>query len=60
MDQWKRSSFCKADEPMCVEVFVGGNGVAVRDSKNPAGPMLSFTADEWSAFVAGVKNGEFD
>jgi hypothetical protein len=34
--------------------------VAVRDSKDPAGPVLTFTAPEWSAFLAGVRDGEFD
>jgi hypothetical protein len=32
----------------------------VRDSKDQAGPILVFTPAEWSAFVAGVKGGEFD
>lgn len=32
----------------------------VRDSKDPDGPTLAFTAAEWAAFIAGVKDGEFD
>lgn len=44
----------------CAEVRRGKNKVAVRDSKNPEGHVLFFTHDEWRAFVAGVKNGEFD
>jgi hypothetical protein len=32
----------------------------VRDSKDPQGPVLLFTPDEWRAFVGGVRNGEFD
>ncbi|MEV6149784.1 DUF397 domain-containing protein [Nonomuraea sp. NPDC052129] len=32
----------------------------MRDSKDPDGPVLSFTPDEWRAFTAGVKDGEFD
>jgi len=35
-------------------------GRAVRDSKDPAGPILRFTAREWAAFVGGAKDGEFD
>jgi hypothetical protein len=43
-----------------VEVaFVDGQ-VAVRDSKNPTGPTLVFTAAEWTAFVGGVAAGEFE
>lgn len=45
----------------CVEVGEGACGmVHVRDSKAPDGPMLSFTTDEWCAFLAGAKAGEFD
>lgn len=33
---------------------------AVRDSKDPTGPALTFTAAEWSAFTAGVRASEFD
>jgi hypothetical protein len=34
--------------------------ITIRDGKNPDGPKLIFTPDEWQAFVAGVKDGEFD
>jgi hypothetical protein len=44
----------------CVEVAVIGRTVAVRDSKDREGPMLSFRLDEWKAFLAGVRDGEFD
>ena len=59
MENWIKSSYCAADKPQCVEVAFGDHGVHVRDSKNP-GPVLCFTADEWSAFLAGMKAGEFD
>lgn len=57
---WRKSkrSFVEGDE--CVEVAeLGGNAVALRDSKNPAGPNLRFTASEWGAFLDGVRRGEF-
>ena len=45
----------------CIEVAqLPGGSVAVRDSKDPAGPVLCFTPDEWSAFIGGAKAGEFD
>lgn len=45
----------------CVEVaFLESGQIAVRDSKNQAGPVLTFTPSEWDAFVAGAKDGEFD
>lgn len=34
--------------------------IIVRDSKDPDGPILEFTPEEWTSFVIGVKNGEFD
>ncbi|MEU4578979.1 DUF397 domain-containing protein [Nonomuraea sp. NPDC023979] len=45
----------------CVEVSpLADGGVAVRDSKAPDGLTLAFTAPEWAAFLAGVRDGEFD
>ena len=56
---WFRSSF-SGTHGNCVEVAILPDAVVVRDSKNPDGPTLTFTPDEWEAFVAGAKNGEFD
>ncbi|MEU7478153.1 DUF397 domain-containing protein [Lentzea sp. NPDC042327] len=55
---WKKSTF---SEPKgeCVEVAMANGGVLVRDSKNPAGPVLWFTKFEWIAFLYGVLAGEF-
>ncbi|WP_433734340.1 DUF397 domain-containing protein [Nocardia sp. CA-129566] len=45
----------------CVEVaFLDGGHVGMRDSKNPTGPALVFSASEWKAFTVGVNDGEFD
>ena len=45
----------------CVEVADNLAGiVAVRDTKNRDGGTLIFTDAEWTAFVGGVKDGEFD
>ena len=50
----------------------GGNGncvevadnlaavVAVRDSKDPGGPVLVFAAEGWRRFTVEVKGGEFN
>ncbi|MDP9825970.1 hypothetical protein J2S57_001719 [Kineosporia succinea] len=38
--------------------FLGEGRVALRDSKDPEGPVLRFTRGEWSAFVDGVAGGE--
>ena len=34
--------------------------VEVRDSKAPGEAVLAFRPDEWEAFIAGAKDGEFD
>ena len=34
--------------------------ILIRDSKDPSGPVLAFNEAEWTAFIAGVKDGEFD
>lgn len=44
----------------CVEVGACDCGIQVRDSKDQTGPVLSFTHAEWNAFLAGVRNNEFD
>lgn len=44
----------------CVEVGHGVDRVLVRDSKDPDGPVLSFTPDEWAAFLTGCRRREFD
>ena len=44
----------------CVEVAIGDDFVAVRDSKDPEESILQFSHDEWKAFLNGVKDGEFD
>ncbi|MCE6994690.1 DUF397 domain-containing protein [Saccharothrix sp. S26] len=51
---WRKSSFSSSGE--CVEVAPAGEGFAMRDSKNPAGPTLSFPAGEWRQFLAGLKD----
>jgi hypothetical protein len=43
-----------------VEVARVDDGYAMRSSEHPDGPILLFTVAEWDAFVAGVRDGEFD
>jgi hypothetical protein len=57
---WRKSSYSNGAGGMCVEVATVGDGVAVRDSKDPWGPLLAFSAAEWDAFLAGARAGEFD
>jgi len=56
---WRKSS--RSGTNGCVEVALDPAEVAVRDSKQQGrGPVLRFNAHEWEAFLAGVRNGEFE
>jgi hypothetical protein len=56
--KWHKSTRCGNNT--CVEVArVNDDEYLVRDSKNPNIAPLSFTAEEWTAFVDGVAAGEF-
>jgi Domain of unknown function (DUF397) len=58
---WRKSSHSGPNGGNCVEIGHLPDGqVAVRNSRHPSGPALLFTPDEWTAFVAGVKDAEFD
>jgi hypothetical protein len=57
--RWVRSRTCSSDG--CVEVaHLADGSVAVRDSKDVRKAAHVFDREEWSAFITGVKNGEFD
>jgi Domain of unknown function (DUF397) len=55
---WHKST--RSGSGACVEVATLDRVVGVRDSKDSQGPVLVFRFDEWSAFLAGVRDGEFD
>ena len=55
---WRKSS--RSQYNACVEVCFLDDRVPLRNSRDPEGPVLVFTAPEWDAFVEGVKLGEFD
>jgi hypothetical protein len=59
--RWRKSSYSGSNGGACVEVTILPDGAwAVRDSKDPGGAKLAFSADEWAVFTVGVKAGEFD
>ena len=56
---WFKSSYSGNGD--CIEIiFQLGGGVLIRDTKDRTGPVLAFTEEEWRAFIAGVRNHEFD
>jgi Domain of unknown function (DUF397) len=57
---WRKSSFSGNNGGDCVEVAFAEEGVLLRHSRNPRGPVLSFTQAEWLAFLTGARSGEFD
>jgi hypothetical protein len=49
---WRKSSRSNANGGACVEVADNlTDVVAVRDSKDPTGPALTFTPASWQAFI---------
>lgn len=52
---WRKSSYSGGNGGTCVEVGTARFTVAVRDSKDPAGPRLAFAADTWRAFAEQVR-----
>jgi hypothetical protein len=55
---WRKASYSGSNGGGCVEVAgTPDYAIAVRDSKDPDGPRLAFTADDWRAFLHHVKDG---
>jgi hypothetical protein len=55
---WRKSSHSGSNGGDCVEVAAFlGEKVAIRDSKNPTGPVLTFSTSDWTAFLNAVKSG---
>jgi len=53
---WVKSSYSSGTGGNCVEVAARPDGGrAVRDSKDPDGPRLTFGHAAWKAFTASVK-----
>ncbi|MET7747092.1 DUF397 domain-containing protein [Micromonospora sp. NPDC005367] len=58
---WRKST--RSQTSNCVEVAPVGSGpaaIALRDSKDPHGPVLLFNRAGWLGFIAGAKEGQFD
>jgi len=59
--RWRKSSYSGNGGGDCVEVALNlPHVVAVRDSKDPHGPVLTVEAAKWRKFIADVKVGRHD
>jgi Domain of unknown function (DUF397) len=58
---WRKSTFSNGNGGNCIEIARNLPGtVAVRDSKDPQGPKLTFTPQDWQTFTTAIKAGHFD
>jgi hypothetical protein len=53
---WRKATYSSGNGGACIEVGNAGHSVAVRDSKNPAGPKLGFTPDSWRTFTRRIQS----
>jgi len=49
--KWRKSSYSSDQGGNCVEVAEAPATIAVRDSKNPAGPILTLDPAAFTSFV---------
>ncbi|GAA3107589.1 DUF397 domain-containing protein [Streptosporangium carneum] len=55
---FRKSSLSGSSNDNCVEVATNLPGlVAVRDSKDPSGPVLTFPPGVWSDFLRSIRHG---
>lgn len=52
---WRKSSYSR--DLNCVEVALSPDTTAIRDSKNPHGPHLTVTDQQWQHFLSGIREG---
>jgi Domain of unknown function (DUF397) len=57
--QWRKATRSIGNGD-CVEIAPVSGTIAVRDSKDPAGPVLRYSADAWKAFLSEAGQGDFD
>ncbi|RSN66257.1 DUF397 domain-containing protein [Actinomadura sp. WAC 06369] len=57
--RWRKSSHSN-NGGSCVEIASHGPTRLARDSKDPDGPVLTFSRPEWSTLLRGIKAGQLD
>jgi len=56
---WRKSSYSSPQGGNCIEIADLSHGDrAVRDSKDPTGPVLRFGPAQWAAMMAAISRGE--
>jgi hypothetical protein len=54
---WRKSSRSSSEGQNCVEVAANlSEIVAIRDSKDPDGPRLVISTEQWQGFTRGLKS----
>ncbi|WP_433328171.1 DUF397 domain-containing protein [Spirillospora sp. CA-294931] len=57
--RWRKSSH-SGTETACVEVAAADRALCVRDSKDPAGPVLSLPPEAWVSLTKAICRGALD
>lgn len=64
---WRTSSYSGGNGGQCIEVAAvtdrendPARACAIRDSRDPDGPVIAFSSEQWRRFAAGVRDGKFD
>jgi hypothetical protein len=55
---WRKSSYSGTNGGNCVEAGVAGKSLAVRDSKDPHGSVLTIDPGAWRTFIGQLKDGK--
>jgi hypothetical protein len=58
-ENWRKSNRSN-NNGACVEARIVDDVIQVRNSTDPAGPVVSFTRKEWTAFLGGAEDGDFN
>ncbi|GHG90786.1 DUF397 domain-containing protein [Streptomyces lanatus] len=56
--QWRKSTYSGDQGGDCIEIAGMTTAVAIRDSKNPAGPILTIEPATFTAFLAWTTAAE--
>jgi hypothetical protein len=52
---WRKSSYSGSNGGNCIEISAAPGAIAVRDSNDPHGPVLTFDSQDWRRFADQVK-----